>query len=590
MRTIAVVAATVSAAVPGLARAEGYEVVGLHPVSAGDVFPAGCEREGYRPHLEGEPALAVAPGEGRQVVLSWLQDPRQFFSRESPVAVSSDGGSSFDQTLLPTWTDCTGGQDTEVNDPSVAIGSDGTAYVVAAAQNFPAFSHVEVGRSLDGGRTWEPVTRLDHLPGAVAFADSPRITASRSDPRTAHLVWVQQAPVSPSRVWQTRFSRTTDSGATWSTPRTIHQNAPGQPTGQFNRIFELPDGSLLNVFLGLPSDAATPRRILAMRSEDRGQTWSAPIAVAEYPNTPVADPETKVMVDVRAASAAAAPDGTVHVVWQVDRDGGGQRLLAARSSDGGRTWSAPDEVTSGPGVLVPAVAAGSDGTIAVTYYDIGVDRPGDDETTTEVHLAHSHDGGRTWARQRIAGPFNLRSTLAGATGDRSRYFLGDVQALVSSDTGFAAAFAQGTPQASDAPGDVFFARLEPSLTPRAAEPDPPRTAQGDTPATAQRAGRRSAQLRPRIRISVRPKVVRAGRSTRLRFTISTAVRGRRVPLRAAVVRLGRRRASTNRNGRATMRYLFRAGKGAPYARASKPGYRATRTRIRVLGAGAPGRR
>jgi hypothetical protein len=548
------------AAAPPLAQAVDYHVRDLHPVSAGEAFPATCERDGYRPHLEGEPALAVSPRDGRRVALSWLQDPRQFFARESPVAVSSDGGKSFTASLLPTWTDCTGGQDTEVNDPSVAIGGDGTTYVVAAAQNFPAFSHVEVGRSLDGGRTWH-VTRLDHLPGAVAFADSPRITASRSQPGTAYLVWVQQAAASPTRIWQTRFSRTTDSGATWSSPRTIHQNAPGEPTGQFNRIFELPDGALLDVFLSLPADSAAPRRILAMRSEDGGQTWSAPATAAEYPNTPIADPETKDKIDVRAASAAMAPDGTVHVVWQDDRAGGGQRLLTARSGDGGRTWSATGEVVSGSGILVPAVAAGADGTIAVTYYDTGVDRAGDKETTTEVHLAHSHDGGRSWPRQRIAGPFDLRSTLAGATDVRSRYFLGDVQALLASGSGFLAAFAQGSPQALDPPGDVFFARLEPPA--RSDSPEPPRS-------------------RPRMRISVRPTAVRAGSRARLRVSVSASIQGRLVPLRDALVRLGRRHVTTDRDGRVALTYRFASGASRRHLRITKPGYRTTRRAIRVL--------
>jgi hypothetical protein len=81
-------------------------------------------------------------------------------------------------------------------------------------------------------------------------------------------------------------------------------------------------------------------------------------------------------------------------------------ILASQSSDGGRTWSEPAQV-SDPGrarVGAPSLGVDPDGNPVMLYVDYGEDRvdwenlPGTYEGTFSLVLARSADQGRTWQR------------------------------------------------------------------------------------------------------------------------------------------------------------------------------------------------
>jgi hypothetical protein len=86
---------------------------------------------------------------------------------------------------------------------------------------------------------------------------------------------------------------------------------------------ELPDGDLI-----LPlSDVPHYRRIFVLRSSDAGESWSAPIPVAELPGHEFEEPAPLVLASGR--------------VLLMLRDNGSRILHEVHSDDGGRTWSAP---------------------------------------------------------------------------------------------------------------------------------------------------------------------------------------------------------------------------------------------------------
>ena len=86
----------------------------------------------------------------------------------------------------------------------------------------------------------------------------------------------------------------------------------------------------------------------------------------------------------------------------------------------------------------------------------------------------------------------------------------------------------------------------------------------------------------RISVRVAPRRVRLGRTTRVRFRVSRVVSGRRVAVRGARVRLGRRTATTNRRGRAVLRYRPRGRPGVRRARVGIRGLRSVRPAVRVI--------
>ena len=237
------------------------------------------------------------------------------------------------------------------------------------------------------------------------------------------MVWARQVtgPAAAAR-GAVYFSRTTNGGATWSAARAIYQTPLGMQTSA-NQIVVLPDGDLLDVFnqLGQGKDFDHPRHdtITAIRSSDRGLTWSGPSTLATNFVNGVTDPHTgqpvrdgddftEIAVDPRPGTS------NVYAVWGDARftNGGPQQIAFTRSADGGRTWSQPIRVSANvkTQAFVPAVAVDGHGDLAVAYYDFSADRPASQFLATQYWITLSTNQGRTWSpRQQVTAG---RSTCA----------------------------------------------------------------------------------------------------------------------------------------------------------------------------------
>jgi hypothetical protein len=186
------------------------------------------------------------------------------------------------------------------------------------------------------------------------------------------------------------------------------------------------------------------------------------------------------------------------------------------------------------------------GTVGVTWDDFRRDRRGDNQLTTDVWFAHSHDRGATFAETHLAGTFDMLTAPPTSSTEVAGRFVGDYQGLAPLPDGFGAIFAQAQPPATEGPSDVFFGRVV------------------------------VGEL-PRIRLSVRPRRVRAGRRTRFRFR---ALAGGR-PVAGATIRFAGRRRRTSRRGGAAM--ILRLGRlGRRRARAAGRGLRDGTALVRVL--------
>ncbi len=120
-------------------------------------------------------------------------------------------------------------------------------------------------------------------------------------------------------------------------------------------------------------------------------TWSAPQAVNTNAATDGGDD------DDGSPSIAIDRSGVAVTVWQHDFDGDAYEIRMARSTDRGATWSDPTAI-SGNFVAVesPDVATNGTGTWVIVF---GVERqaaagarPSDD-----IYAVRSSDGGRTWS-------------------------------------------------------------------------------------------------------------------------------------------------------------------------------------------------
>lgn len=442
---------------PGAAGA----VSGLSP------FAAGCGGTGGTlfVNAEVEPSLAVNPANPNHLLAIWQQDRWSNGSARGLVSAASfDGGATWSARAMP-FSRCGGGSPANggdfdrATDPWVAYGPDGTAWAMSLSTTGGSFTAgstnaMLVARSFDGGQSWGAATTLiaDTHP---FFNDKNAITADPADSRFAYAVWDRLRSTGGGPAM---FARTVDGGATWESARAIFD--PGTSSQTIgNLVVALPDGALVNVATRIDSPGGAPRTatLIAIRSPDRGATWSAPVTIASHLGIGARDPETGAAIRDGAIllHAAAGPGGVLHAVWQDSRFSGGalDAIAYSRSSDGGLTWSAPVRVNpvSGVAAFTPMVHVLADATIGVTYFDLRDNTPDPSTLPTGYWLARSPDG-TNWTETRLAGPFDLASAP-----NANGLFLGDYMGLSGSGSAFLALFARTTGDLSNRT-DVFLAR------------------------------------------------------------------------------------------------------------------------------------
>ncbi len=436
-----------------------YKVKALRAISGTSPFAAGCPGAAFdQTNITGhelEPTITVNPARPKNIIAAWKQDAGPNSTRSDLVASSRNGGKTWTRTAIPALTVCSGGAADLGSDPWLSAGVDGTVYFSGLAADLssdPPLTAVVASHSKDGGRTWPtPATVAAPLAGNETDA----ITASPTLPGHAYLVWANFVLTFP-RTNSLAFSRTTDGGTTWSPSVLIDQ--PGPFAWDFApRLLVLPNGTLLAVFARVDLALGIAAHYAA-RSLDEGRTWLPAVQGGPLPLLEFLDPETsEALPQAHFPSAAVSPDGTAYIAFEANNSATAGAVGVARSRDGGLTWT----TSTLPGVSAyafePAIAVDAHGTVAVLWYDLRNDRPGDDRLSADVWFARSRDRGVSWRQTHVAGPTDLRT----APLPRHNY-VGEYQGLGAlHGRGFAAAFTLASPQAEDGPTDIFFARIAP---------------------------------------------------------------------------------------------------------------------------------
>ena len=316
-------------------------------------------------------------------------------------AVSNDGGSTWQNGLLPGLTTFQGGgTNSAATDTNVAFDAASDKWLISSLTlGNNRSTQVAVSSSIDGGANWS----------------APVIVAQSVDLDKTWLV-CDNTPASPNfgncyEEWddnsnnnQVFMATSTDAGATWTkTAITGANGLGGQPLVQ-------PNGNVIVPFLG------NSPTIQSFSSTNGGQSWGGLAQVGAVEASVVQGG----LRDDSLPSAQEDAAGNIYVVWQDCRFRANcsSNDLVMSTSANGTTWSSParipiDPTNSGadhfiPGLAIDPATSGAGAHLGLTYYYYPQANCTAATCGLFVGFISSADGGNTWsAATPVAGPMSL---------------------------------------------------------------------------------------------------------------------------------------------------------------------------------------
>jgi hypothetical protein len=392
---------------------------------------------------EVEPWLAVNPADPENMV-GFFQEDRWSTggARNLVFATTKDGGETWRNQGVPGITMVAGGAYERATDPWVDFGPGNRVYgFTLAFDDSTPRNALFVNTSKDGGRTWGPPVPVI-VDTSIEFFNDKNAEAVDSGARSpfrgnVYLAWDRlddtSTPQQDNYTGPAFFSRSTDGGASFSTPRVIFATGTNEQTIG-NVPVVLPDGTL--VVAGTFIDADGNQSIFVVRSRDGGVHWSAPKLVQDEPTYSIPNVRGG---DTVPSFAVDRRTGRIYAAWEDSRPSVGARddILVMSSDDGGRTWSDPVQANDTPpgaqSALTPAIQVDDKGRVGLVYYDLRADpSPSDGQQLTTEWFTSSRDGGRTFGKSKAVTP----SFDMAAAPDAGGFFLGDYQALGTTGDAF----------------------------------------------------------------------------------------------------------------------------------------------------------
>jgi len=201
--------------------------------------------------------------------------------------------------------------------------------------------------------------RVDVSQSPDIFTWLPRIAVHPEDDDRVYLLWQDIVFSGGTHGGEIFFAHSTDGGASFSDPVNLSNTPAGAGKGRLmadhwhNGSLDIAVNENGDVFATWTEYEGT---LWFSTSADGGNTFSEPLAVFDENEWPGRGPDVTV-----------GPEGTIYLVWTVGEDSSSNVWLAT-STDGGRSFSEPREVTDGSGHTDGAkLGVDSGGTLHLVY-------------------------------------------------------------------------------------------------------------------------------------------------------------------------------------------------------------------------------
>ena len=303
-------------------------------------------------------------------------------------------------------------------------------------------SDIVVAKSADFGATWTVVT-ADHT---NAGTDKPIL-----------LVRGQDVYVSYNHSQTAFVTYSHDGGATFTEVKMNHNAKLGWSLGGGGAITS--NGNVYFAWDGYEGSGGAKGKVnlYVSKSVDGGATWTTTLLdVSSSPPDCSAFDCGWAFLGAAIAMDSDASDN-LYVLWNAGSEPRGpERVYFARSTDGGQTWSARQDVSAAPAGshhAFPAIAAAGNGDVRIAWMDARAANGGMDRWN--VYYRSSADGGATWAAE-----VDISTYVSGSTyifPDGFRFPFGDYFEMDIDERGMAhAVWGEGFNY--DSPGSIWYAR------------------------------------------------------------------------------------------------------------------------------------
>jgi hypothetical protein len=365
-----------------------------------------------------QPSVATNPSQPNTIIVAAYEHGAD--NRQISLHRSTDAGSSFTEIRLPVPNGFK-----HIGAAMVTADSTGLFVVAGEAYNDPASDgSIVIYTSLDNGQTFGAPVIARRGMGREEFHDKPFVSIDQSpDSRFHGRIYLSYTGFVDNLEQQKIYVQSSDDqGATWSTPRRVSER---ETSVHGSSIVSDPDGS---VYVGWVHYGPGRARFQVRRSDDGGRTFgpTEPVWTMHIVPSPLLDTAWAFRVPTfanLAVDTSGGPHrGTIYAVWQHDRFGSSDILLAW-SNDRGNSWSYPTKVNdSKRGVhdFFPALSVSPEnGTIHVVYYSNRVS-----PSKLDVFAARSRNGGKSFGHSQRLTESSFDPNADDAFGQPT-HFLGD---------------------------------------------------------------------------------------------------------------------------------------------------------------------